>query len=272
MNRDTEETFFNRSLERALCILNAFDTETTTYTPAQLSAKLSLSRATVLRLCSTLVKYNFLKQERESKRYSLGLRLFELGSLVFYSFTLKKIITDFLSQFRVKLDGSLFLEFLERGELLDVNQRGNHGEPIEVIERHSPGNINNRMNALPSAQQTAAVDRPGGMMGERICAYVVLKPDATLNHGEGVAAYLKKEGAFEQQAPWRIEFLEGALNTEPVGPAERTSKKISRTASKVRLKDIGCKPQGTHKAFAPDLDVKEVAGTGERIHDANPSV
>jgi IclR family pca regulon transcriptional regulator len=83
MNRDKEETFYNRSLERALQIMITFNNERQVLTLAQLSESLSLPRATVLRLCSTLVKYDFLRQDPESKRYPWALDCSNSAALFF---------------------------------------------------------------------------------------------------------------------------------------------------------------------------------------------
>ncbi len=98
IDRNKGEAFYNRSLERSLQILNAFGSERSPLTLAQLSETLGLPKATVLRLCSTLVKYGFLKQGPESRHYSLGLKLFELGSIVLSSFSLRKVASPYLTQ------------------------------------------------------------------------------------------------------------------------------------------------------------------------------
>jgi DNA-binding IclR family transcriptional regulator len=135
MNRDKEETFYNRSLERALQIMITFNNERQVLTLAQLSESLNLPRATVLRLCSTLVKYNFLSQDPESKRYSLGLRLFELGSIVFYSFSLRKIASPYLGQLHVKLAKTIFLGILDNDEVLYVDKREDPRNPISFTSK-----------------------------------------------------------------------------------------------------------------------------------------
>jgi hypothetical protein len=223
MSQDKKEAFFNRSLERALCILNAFNSENSAFTVTELSVKLGLSRATIVRLCTTLVRYNFLRQEPGSKRYLLGFKLFELGSLVFYSFALRKIITHFLSQLQVRLDGSLFLEFLESEELLQRNHSGSHEGLTMTDEKTGTRDIENRMCAFPGTYETAVINGPDEMTGEQICAYVVLKPGVALTQDE-IVAYLRKEGALEQQVPWKMDFLEGL----PLTKATKANKKALR--------------------------------------------
>jgi DNA-binding IclR family transcriptional regulator len=135
MSWNKKESFYNRSLERALQILNTFNNERNRLTLAQLSEILSLPKATVLRLCSTLVKYGFLKQEPESKRYSLGLRLFELGSIVFYSLSLRHIAAPHLSQLQLKLGKTIFLGILDNDELLYIDKREDPHNPINFTSK-----------------------------------------------------------------------------------------------------------------------------------------
>jgi DNA-binding IclR family transcriptional regulator len=123
--RNKNEPFYNRSLERALQILNVFCSERRPLTLAQLSETTGLSKATVLRLCSTLVKYGYLKQAPESRQYSLGLKLFELGSIVLSSFSLRKVASPYLTQLQVKLGKTVFLGVLAEDELLYIDKREN---------------------------------------------------------------------------------------------------------------------------------------------------
>jgi IclR family transcriptional regulator, KDG regulon repressor len=115
--------FYNRSLERALQILSAFSPERSELSLGQYAELLDLSKATILRLCSTLTKYGFLRQDQESKRYSLGLRLFELGSVVVSSFSLTRIASPHLTELESKLGKTVFLGILEDGDLLYVDKR-----------------------------------------------------------------------------------------------------------------------------------------------------
>jgi DNA-binding IclR family transcriptional regulator len=135
MNRDKGESFYNRSLERALQILIAFSNERQSLTLAQLSKSLSLSKATVLRLCSTLIRYDFLRQDSESKLYSLGLRLFELGSIISYSFSLRRIASPHLDQLHRNLDKTIFLGILDNDEVLYVDKRENPENPISFTSK-----------------------------------------------------------------------------------------------------------------------------------------
>jgi DNA-binding IclR family transcriptional regulator len=128
--RNKGEPFYNRSLERSLQILNAFGTERRPLKLAQLSEALGLPKATVLRLCSTLVKYGFLKQGPDSREYTLGLKLLELGSIVLSSFSLRKIASPYLTQLQAKLGKTVFLGVLMEDELLYIDKREDGGMGI----------------------------------------------------------------------------------------------------------------------------------------------
>jgi IclR family transcriptional regulator, KDG regulon repressor len=135
MNQVKTETFYNRSLERALHILNSFRIDGQAFSIAQLSDMLNLPRATVLRLCTTLVKYGYLMQDHDSKRYSLGLKLFELGNIVFYSLSLRNVAAPYLSQLQMKLGKTVFLGILENDELLYMDKREDPGNPISFTSK-----------------------------------------------------------------------------------------------------------------------------------------
>jgi IclR family transcriptional regulator, KDG regulon repressor len=130
MGPKKEEAFYNRSLERALQILNVFNDKVQALSLAQLSEILNLPRATVLRLCSTLIKYGFLRQDPQSRQYSLGFRLFELGNIVFCSFSLRNIASPHISQLQMKLGKTVFLGIHDNEEVLYIDKRDDPKNPI----------------------------------------------------------------------------------------------------------------------------------------------
>lgn len=123
MERLPKKDVYNRSLERALRIINAFTQERQSLTAVQLSEILDLPRATVLRLCTTLISYGYLKQDVESKRYSLGMRLFEQGSIVFHSLSIRKAAAAHLAELLQLLGKTVFLAVLDNDELIYLDKR-----------------------------------------------------------------------------------------------------------------------------------------------------
>ena len=154
-------TFYNQSLERALSILCIFDRDRQAFTLSQLSLLVGLSKATVLRLCSTLIKYDFLRYNPQSKLYSLGLKLFELGGIVFSSFSIRRVAFPHLSRLQSKLGKTVFLGILLNDELVYIDKREDGRNPIQFSSQ-----IGTR--------------RPPyfGMLGQLLMAYL---PDGEVN-------------------------------------------------------------------------------------------
>lgn len=134
--------FYNRSLERALQILRAFSFDVRELTLGELSGTLNLSKATVYRLASTLTAYDFLRYDETSRKYSLGLRLFELGSIVFASFSLRKTASSHLDQLHSHLGKTVFLGIFQEDEVVYIDKRESSLNPIrfssEVGRRRPP--------------------------------------------------------------------------------------------------------------------------------------
>jgi DNA-binding IclR family transcriptional regulator len=130
-----KDLFYNRSLERALKILCAFNRDRQALTLSQLSKTLNLSKATVSRLSSTLIKYDFLKHDPASKQYSLGLKLFELGSVIFSSFSIRRVAAPHLTQLQFKLGKTTFLGVLQDDELVYIDKMEDPGNPIRFASQ-----------------------------------------------------------------------------------------------------------------------------------------
>lgn len=70
------------SVEKALTALESFTMEKPTYTLTEMAKKLGVSKGTAHRILLTAQKCGFVEQEAGTNRYQLGLKVFELGSVV----------------------------------------------------------------------------------------------------------------------------------------------------------------------------------------------
>ncbi len=89
----------NQSVVKALGLLNFFSEEQRELTLSELSNKADMPRPTVYRLATSLEMCGFLKKTRNSDqdvRYSLGLKLLELGSMVAEQLELRKVALPFM--------------------------------------------------------------------------------------------------------------------------------------------------------------------------------
>lgn len=71
-----------QTLDKALKTLTCFSRQRPEWGITELSQQLELSKSIVHRIVSTLENWGFLEQNPVSKKYRLGIKLFELGSLV----------------------------------------------------------------------------------------------------------------------------------------------------------------------------------------------
>jgi IclR family KDG regulon transcriptional repressor len=127
---DENPAYYNRSLERALRILCAFSIETQSLSLGEISKAVDLPRPTVFRLCSTLTKYDFLKYDSTAKRYSLGLKLFELGGVVFSSLSIRKIASPYLEQLQARVGKTTFIGILQDDEIVYIDKKEDLHNPI----------------------------------------------------------------------------------------------------------------------------------------------
>lgn len=69
-----------RTLRKGLAVLEAFADSETTLSLTELSARLEESPTVVFRILKTLEEHGYAEQDPESKRYTLGLRIWEIGN------------------------------------------------------------------------------------------------------------------------------------------------------------------------------------------------
>ncbi len=116
-----------QSLDRALDIMNCFDFQNRAFTLAAIAQRTGLNKTTVLRLASNLINRGYLKYEPESGSYSLGMKLFELGSIVFSSFSLRKASSKHMTELQQKTSATVLLGTLIDDQLVYVDKREGEG-------------------------------------------------------------------------------------------------------------------------------------------------
>jgi len=87
-----------QSIERALDILELLAKEGQPMRLTDLSLKLGQHKSTVHRLLATLERRQYVEQHRDTGRYGLGLRVFELGARVFNKMELRVEVNPFLRE------------------------------------------------------------------------------------------------------------------------------------------------------------------------------
>ncbi|WP_428769124.1 IclR family transcriptional regulator [Treponema sp. HNW] len=86
-----------KSLEKALTVLECFDSASPELGIAQIAEKLNLNKSNVHNIVSTFEKKGYLEQDKESKRYRLGFKLLEYTYVINKTLTYQKAVYDIIS-------------------------------------------------------------------------------------------------------------------------------------------------------------------------------
>lgn len=118
----------NQSLAHGLNILLLYEASTPLFTVSEISKRLGYSQSKTYRLIRTLTRYNLLKEEHGTARYTLGLNTLRLGLLAKGQFNLSNLAQPLMRE--------LSLRTKETVLLTAVN--GTRGIVLERVESEEP--------------------------------------------------------------------------------------------------------------------------------------
>ena len=116
----SEQRYPIRVIDRTVALLRCFTPDEPELTLADLASRAGISRPTAYRLLSCLVYYRFLQQDAETRRYRLGLGLFELGQLVFEGLNLVEVARPSLEQLAKITGETAYLAVMDDGMAMYV--------------------------------------------------------------------------------------------------------------------------------------------------------
>lgn len=109
-----------KTLTLALDVLKMFTREKPTWGGRELASKLGLNHARIYRVLETLAKNNFLYKDPETKKYSLGFALWELGNIMYEGLNVEELIRPSLEELRRLTGESIFLTVLDEDEAVTL--------------------------------------------------------------------------------------------------------------------------------------------------------
>jgi 2,3-dihydroxybenzoate-AMP ligase len=131
--------------------------------------------------------------------------------------------------------------FYRSGDLMRRHPSGNYmveGRKKDLInrggEKISAEEIENLILAHPAVQNVACVPMPDPILGERMCACVILRHGSSLNLKE-LVAFLTNEEIAKHKLPERLEILDDF----PLSPFGKVSKKDLTERIALKLKEEG---------------------------------
>jgi IclR family KDG regulon transcriptional repressor len=102
-------SYFLESVDRVMKVLDAFDAESAELRLTDLSVRLGMPKPQVLRIASTLETGGYIERDPVTKRYRLGLRLFQLGMLVRQQMSLSRVAQPVLDHLATRTDETVAL-------------------------------------------------------------------------------------------------------------------------------------------------------------------
>ena len=116
-----------KALDRALDLLDCFSFQNREMTLSELAEHTGLNKTTAKRMLSNLTGRGYLRQDPNTKRYRLGLRLFELGGIVYSSFSLRKAAAPHMTNLMEKTGLTVLLGVSREDHLVYVDKREGTG-------------------------------------------------------------------------------------------------------------------------------------------------
>lgn len=116
-----------QAVDRALDILDCFSFQNREMNLSDIVRKTQLNKTTAKRLISNLVTRGYLQQDPLSKRYQLGLRLFELGGIVFSSFNLREAAASPMTRLQSETGATVLLGIMLEEQLVYIGKREGKG-------------------------------------------------------------------------------------------------------------------------------------------------
>jgi DNA-binding IclR family transcriptional regulator len=109
-------------LDRALAILDALARLRESVSLAEIAADVKLHKSSVHRLLMSLVKHRLVDRDAESGRFSLGIRLFDLGTIAIARFNIRDRARQHLERLMYNAHETVHLCVLDSGEVLYVDK------------------------------------------------------------------------------------------------------------------------------------------------------
>lgn len=105
-----------KTLENALEVLSCFTKENSTWGVRDLSKEMDMHHAVVHRILSTFEKKGFLKQNLDTKKYELGMKLLEYGMILRDQLRISDMVYPVMKKMEEEIGESIFLTLLDKNE------------------------------------------------------------------------------------------------------------------------------------------------------------
>jgi len=109
-------------LEKTMNLLSRFDSSRAEWGVTELSKDLEINKSTVSKILSTLENHRYLVKNTENRKYKLGLRWFELGSLVASQLDPQKEALVYMEELNRKVGETVHLVVMDDFDIVYINK------------------------------------------------------------------------------------------------------------------------------------------------------
>ena len=109
-----------KSVGKALQILESFSIDRSELSISELERILSLPKVSIYRFLRILLKRGFITQNPQTRKYRLGIKVFELGSLVLVDMELRKVAFPLIEDLSRNSGETVHLGVLDRHQVVSI--------------------------------------------------------------------------------------------------------------------------------------------------------
>jgi len=111
-----------QSIDRALQIFELFNLEKPELGVTEISKALNIYKSNVHNILSTLAEKSFVEKNPKTDKYKLGIKFFELGSVVIKNMDLRRIAYPYIEKLSKEFNETVHLGILDKGRVVSVER------------------------------------------------------------------------------------------------------------------------------------------------------
>lgn len=115
--------YVNKSLKKALSVLELFDEQVETLSTKEIAEKLDTRPGTIFPILSTLEEYSYLEKDKENKKYSLGLTLLGKGTLVLRRLDIRDRAQPHIKELLIRCNENVHLAILDSRKVMYIDRK-----------------------------------------------------------------------------------------------------------------------------------------------------
>ena len=111
-----------QSIDRALQVLELFSLEKPEWGITEISKALNIYKSNVHNVLTTLAEKGFVLKNSKTDKYKLGIKFFELGSIVIKNMDLRKIAHPYIEELFKEFKETVHLGVLDKGRVVSIER------------------------------------------------------------------------------------------------------------------------------------------------------